>query len=586
MCGIICGISKGSNIFPFLLEGIKNLEYRGYDSFGCAYLDENNEMVIKKDKGTISTITNKYKLDNVVSSCGICHTRWATHGNVSKKNSHPLTDCTGNIAVVHNGIIENYKELKSKLINHKLVSDTDTEIIAHLIEEGLKTNNDLENVVKGVFDTIKGYSSFAVLINGSKKIIGIKNGSPLIFAIADNKYFISSDVPSILNYTNRIVYLFDGDMVVFDENGYRITNLMNKKVKHEVVTVDIDPTKVDKGIYKHYMLKEILEQQKILHDYETYDFSKVKEAADIIKEARKAYVIGSGSSFHAAVYGAKLLRSVGIDSYAIRPNDYNDFEKIITDKDVFIIISQSGETADIIKMLPYIEKNTKIGIINVEGSHLSANVDILIKMNVGVEKAVAATKSFTSSLVLLKFISSYIEHQENEGIKYLKKLNIDMFNLFVPSVYDHIKRVAKVLSKNNDIYFTGVDYGYIASLESALKMKEVSYLHAEAIESFTFKHGTLALINKKSYVVSLYSKDNFDDIANSLDEIRSRGGNIICIGENKLNDKDSLIRTVPSKYFEYIPHIIATQLLAYYTAIERGNDPDKPRNLAKSVTVR
>jgi len=583
MCGIISYVGK-DNAIPYLVEGIRNLEYRGYDSFGGGFI-QNGKVIIKKDAGSIDSIIQKYKIDRYKANLGLFHTRWATHGGVEKKNAHPVTDCSGDIAVVHNGIIENWNEIKKNLYGHKFRSDTDTEVIPHFLEDELKNGESIENGLKKLFKLIKGASSFVVMYKGSDKIYAIKNGSPLVFGIGKNGNFISSDVVSFIKYTNKVIYLYDGDMVVFDKDSYTIENLLGDKYPHPIYQVNLSPMVLSKGKYDHYMIKEINEQPKLLKNFESLDFSIIKRSADRIKEANRVYLLGAGTSYHAAMYGASLFRKSGIDAVAIQGQDINDYKQVLNKDDLFIIISQSGETADIISNLGLLSGIFKIGIINVEGSHLARNVDIFIPMNAGVEKAVAATKSFVNSMVILVMINSFLQGNQEQMIRDLKLLNINLYNLFVPSVISTIKKISKLIKNDQSLFYVGKNDGYLLALEGALKMKEVSYIHAEAFDLAAIKHGPLALISNKSKVISIVTNP-VNDVLYGLEEIKARGGKIIGIYNQKNDLFDYFIHTPEAGIFSFVPQIIVTQLLAYYTSISKGINPDKPRNLAKSVTVK
>ncbi|MDP8012510.1 MAG: glutamine--fructose-6-phosphate transaminase (isomerizing) [Nanoarchaeota archaeon] len=581
MCGIIAYSGK-DNAVPYLVDGIKNLEYRGYDSFGCALIDK-GDIIVRKDVGDTASVLNKYRIIKNFSNQGMFHTRWATHGGISKENAHPLTDCKGEIAVVHNGIIENWQDIKASLDRHRFVSQTDTEVIPHLLEERLSRGDSMERALRAVFNGIKGASSFVVMRKGDSNMYAVKHGAPLVLGLGKNGFFVSSDIPSFLKYTNRVVFLHDGDLVIFNQNSVRIKNLLNKKYKHDVHTVDISPGSLDKGKYRHFMLKEINEQSRLLKLFENYDFSKVRLAASKIRSAHRVYLVGAGSSFHAAAYGALILRKSGIDAIAIQGQDVQNFSRLFERNDVFVIISQSGETADLIRSLQLMN-GFRIGIINTEGSYLSRNVDLVINMMAGIEKAVAATKSFMNTMILLEMINSYANGSSESAMHDLKLLNLNLYSLFVPSVLSAIKRIAEELKDDGDIFYVGRDYGYLISLEGALKMKEVSYIHAEAFDLSTIKHGPLALISQGSKVIASVTEP-VEETFYGLEEIKARGGHIIGISPSNSTVFDEFVHVPEAGVFSFVPLVIVAQLISYYTAVKRGINPDKPRNLAKSVTV-
>ncbi len=584
MCGIIAYNGQDDAV-PYLLEGIRNLEYRGYDSFGCA-LDSKVGIIIKKDIGKVDDVINKYKVQNLSSNKAIFHTRWATHGGVKTENAHPMIDCTHRIAVAHNGIIENWAELKESLGGHKFISDTDTEVLSHLIEEKLNKGADIQTAVKDTFKQIKGSSSFIVLDKQSEDLVAVKKGSPLVLGIAKNGNFLSSDVPSFVRHTNKVVYLSDGDMVVLGKKSYSITNLINKDVKHEVSTVNFSAKHAEKGDYEHFMIKEIMEQLGLMKNLESTDFKDVIQAAALVKNAKLVYLIGAGTSYHAAMLGAKALRENGINAVAVQGQDLITYRKVISADDVFIIISQSGETADIINVLPLMSKNKKIGIINSDGSTLAKEVDVFIPIGAGPEKAVASTKSFTLSGVYSTLIAMFAAGRNEDAIHDLKLMNMNMYNLLVPSVLSAIDKAAEKIKGLENVFFLGRDSDYIMALEGALKLKEVSYIHAEAIDAATFKHGPLALISDKVYAVAIVSESNRNDTLYNLQEVKARGGNIIGISDKNENVFDMFIRTQEGGSFGFVMQSIILQLLAYKTSILKGINPDRPKNLAKSVTVK
>jgi glucosamine--fructose-6-phosphate aminotransferase (isomerizing) len=583
MCGII-GYNGTDDAIPYLVEGIKNLEYRGYDSFGCAF-DKGNSIVIKKDIGRVEDVINKYKLQNLHSNRGVFHTRWATTGSVTVENAHPIMDCTGRIAVAHNGIIENWTELKDSLHGHKFVSNTDTEVLSHLIEENMKGGNTVVDAVKTVFKKIKGSSSFVVLNRDSNELVAIKKGSPLVLGLAKNGIFISSDVPSFVKHTNRVIYLFDGDMAIIGKKHYKISNLISKKIKHNVSIANFSAKDADKGGYEHFMLKEIMEQPGLLKKLEMSDFGEILKIAPLLKTASGVYLVGAGTSFHAARLGARMFRENGINAIPVQGQDLITYKNVILPNDVFIIISQSGETADIITALPIIKANRKIGIINVEGSTLSRAVDILVSLNTGPEKSVASTKAFTLSAVYLTLIAAATAGTLENAISDLKLMNINMYNLLVPSVLAVIRSAAEKINRLDSIFFLGRDYNYIVAVEAALKMKEVAYIHAEAIDAATFKHGPIALVSDKTYAIAFVSGAIEKETLNNLQEVKARGCKIIGIANKPQDVFDIFIRTQDAGRFDFVMQAIIAQLLAYETARKKGLDIDHPKNLAKSVTT-
>ncbi len=585
MCGIIAYAGE-DNAVPYLVDGIRNLEYRGYDSAGCA-LDGGDNLIIKKDVGSVNSVIRNYQIEQQNANRGVFHTRWATHGGVSIENAHPISDCSGDIAVVHNGIVENWDKIRETLNNHKFSTETDTEVIPHLIEEKMMEGKSFKEAVKETALKLEGASSFVVLNRKEKDMIAVKKGSPLVIGIGKKGTFISSDVQSFLKHTNKVVYLHDNDLVTFNAAGYTVENLADPNITHKVDTVDLDYSSVEKGKFEHYMQKEIYEQIGLVDSFLERDKKDIEYAGSLIKNAGRVYFVGSGTSYHASLYGAQLFRFMGIDSFAVQGQELKNYEKIIKSNDIFVIISQSGETSDIIANMRYMEGHKKIGLINVEGSFLSRAVDALILLKVGVEKAVAATKSFTSTLVLITLLAAYISGDIETAMNDLKLLKLNIYNLNVPSVLEAIEKVSDRLKNDESIIYTGAEDGYILSLEGALKMKEVSYIHAEAFDSSAIKHGPLALIENGVNVVAIATRKSRKPLMYGLEEMKARGAHIIGISdENDPKLFDEFIKSVPAKSFEFYPLLMILQMLAYRTAVKRDIDPDKPRNLAKSVTVK
>lgn len=584
LCGIISYLGE-DNAIPALVEGIKKLEYRGYDSFGCAFLND-GKLMVEKDVGKVSEVLGSHKINEYRSSIGIFHTRWATHGGIERRNAHPHKDCSGRIAVAHNGIVENWRLLKGKLVGHTFMSDTDTEVIVHMIEEGIKSGQLFYDSTLSAFRMLTGSSSFVAMHSDLEELIAVKNGSPLILAIARDGYFVSSDIPSVLKFTNRIVYLHDGDAVRISKEGYWIENIFGKSYEHKIYNIDAISSDDDKGKFKHFMEKEIYEQLSIWESLSEFNKDSIIKASDEIKKSGRVYLLGSGTSHYASLYGAKILRDSGIDAMAVEPHDIPSFSKIIKPEDLFLIISQSGETADTISVLDYFRANRKIGIINVQRSFLSRVVDVLIPMGAGVEKAVAATKSLTNTLIILTFISDAISGQIERAVTDANLLALNEFNLAVPSVEEAIEEVAKALCNEEKIFVAGKGEGFILALEGALKLKEVTYIHAEAMDLSSLKHGPLALIEKGTKVITIMTGICDEESMYNVEELKARGATVIGISTKNSSNYDIFIRSVPAGSLGFAPILFIMQLLSYKIALKRGIDPDKPRNLAKSVTVK
>lgn len=581
MCGII-GYIGLNNCIPDLIYGIKKLEYRGYDSFGCAIKTSDGLKVFKTTE-EIEDAVRHFQIDNMISQTAIFHTRWATNGEINEKNAHPQLDCKSKIAVVHNGIIDNADGLKKMMYNHFFLSETDTEVIPHIIEEHMSKGQTFFDSVMIAAQSVVGMSSFVVLHADIDEMIGVKNGSSLILAIDKHGYFISSDIPSVLRKTNRIIYLSDGDIVHLTKNGYSIVNISGITRNHEIKYISPDLSSLEDTKFPHLMVKEIYEQLSIWKELPGLVVEEIKRALNYIRNAERVFFVGSGSSYHVSLYGSILFRKCGKDSIAIQPQEIPDFKNVMKDEDLLIVISQSGETADLIYYLSLIRKNKKVGVINVEQSFLAKSVDLLIPMSVGAEHAVAATKSVSNSLIIVAYMYLFL----SGDVRYIERdahlLELNKFNLIVPSIENKINELADFLKDEDHLFVTGTGKEYILAMEGALKIKEVTYIHAEALDVISLKHGPLAMVEPGTKVISIVGND--DNVRN-IDELKSRGAIIIGISEERFNNFDYFIRTVPAATFSFAPILFILQLLSYNIAVKRGVNPDKPRNLAKSVTVR
>ena len=581
MCGIIGYIGSRNSVLD-LVSGIKKLEYRGYDSFGCA-LKTTDGMKIFKSTKLMDQAICQYNIDKIVSENAIFHTRWATNGGISDINAHPQLDCDMKIAVIHNGIIENAESIKIFLGKHKFVSETDTEVIPHLIEENMKVNLNFYEATMLTARKLSGMSSFVAIHSDNDEMVAFKNGSPLILAIDKSGYFISSDIPSVIDSTNKIIYLSDGDIVRMTKSSFSINNIYNVQHEHALHEVSPDLLSIDNSNYPHLMLKEIFEQLSIWKSLPESLFETIQKVTEYVRNTERLYFVGSGSSYHVSLYGAMLLRKFGKVSLAIQPQDIPDFKHILRRKDIIITISQSGETADMIYFLKQIPEIKKIGIINVEHSNLSNCVNMLIPMGVGGESAVAATKSVSNSLIIVASIYSLLSGSPASLDMDVHLLDLNKFNLVVPSIENKIREIAELLKDEQHIFITGTGKEYILAMEGALKIKEVTYIHAEALDLVSLKHGPLALIEEGTKVIVIIGDD---DYSRNIEELKARGAVIIGIAKEKRKNYDYYIRTVPAGVFSFAPILFILQLLSYEIAVMKGINPDKPRNLAKSVTVR
>ncbi|MFB6182423.1 MAG: glutamine--fructose-6-phosphate transaminase (isomerizing), partial [Candidatus Nanohaloarchaea archaeon] len=506
--------------------------------------------------------------------------RWATHGEVNKENAHPHTDCQEEIAIVHNGIIENYEELKNELSDHKFTSETDTEVVPHLLEEELKKKETKKEAVKSVEQKLEGSYAIVVLFE-TGEITAFKKGSPLAIGLAEEDLFLASDVTPFLEYTKDVIFLEDRDLVHIDED-FEIFN-EGEKVEREVKEVEWDAEEASKEGFDHFMEKEIQEQSETVRRASFQDKSDLEKAERMMDEAEKIYLTGCGTSSYAASLGARYLREAGYNVEAAQSHQLEYRTDEITEDDLVIAISQSGETADLLSMLEDV-KTEVLAIVNVVGSTLARESDLTLYINAGPEIGVASTKAFTAQLTVLKLLK----------LKKIGKLEEGRENLIKTA-----EKIEEVLDKNNKIlnklsnylkdkehvYYIGRSKGYDIARESALKLKELSYIHAESFPGGEFKHGTIALLEDGTPVVSFLKKEGFQDIYSNTKEAESRGADIISVGPENPGDFKFHIE-VPEDPNREILETVCFQKLAYLTAVKLGHNPDKPRNLAKSVTVK
>ncbi|MBU2634313.1 MAG: glutamine--fructose-6-phosphate transaminase (isomerizing), partial [Nanoarchaeota archaeon] len=591
MCGII-GYIGNENCIPILMKGLKRLEYRGYDSIGFSIV-KNNEIKTFKQKGEIKD----FNVSEIYSNLGIGHTRWSTHGEPSDINAHPHNDCENKISIVHNGIVENFESLKKVLINkgHKFKSETDSEVLAHLIEEFYE--GDLTKSVKKALVEIKGTYGLLVVKNDENKIVAARKGSPLVFGIKKGGYFISSDASAIIEHTKDVIYLVDEDVLEINKDNYALSNLKDPNIiDREIERLEWDLEKIEKKGFKHFMLKEIYEQPESIKnvlrgrikDGEikiTIDFDKV-----FIKNLKRIVIVGCGTSWHSALIGKQIIEknckiSVEVD-YA---SEFRYRNPLVNKNDLVVVISQSGETADTLAALRESKKKgaKTIGIVNVVGSTIARECGEGIYLHAGPEIGVASTKAFTSQIMALIILSLFF-NKNKEIIEELEKLSD-----FVKKILDdgNIKKIAEIYYKKNNFLYLGRGINFPVALEGALKLKEISYIHAEGYPAAEMKHGPIALIDEDMPVVVIAKKNGvYDKILSNIQEIKARKGKLIAIAdENDLDIKNKVdhVIYVPKTIEELEPivNVIPLQLLAYYIADLRGCNPDKPRNLAKSVTV-
>ena len=613
MCGIVSYLGK-SNSVPILLKGLKRLEYRGYDSAGLALIDGDNLSCIKQS-GKVSELNSKIEKISMKGSCGIAHTRWATHGPPNDDNAHPHLDQTGKIAIVHNGIIENYSSIKITLEGRgvKFTSDTDTEVLVQLISE-LFYNNDkkvsFENAVKAALQEVVGaYGIVAICVDEPGKMVAARMGSPLVLGVGDGEYLLASDASPIINYTRNVIYLEDDEFVKIDHSGYEISNINSADVITKTLTkIDLTIEEIEKGEFPHFMLKEIHDQKHSISDTMrgrlnldngTSNLGGIAEFLPNILSASRIYITACGTSWHAGLIGKHLIEEYAkVPVHVEYASEFRYRNAIIDANTILIAISQSGETADTLAAIRKSKEHGAItlGICNVVGSSISRETDAGIFTHAGPEIGVASTKAFTAQLTILIMLALKIGRRKgvsrDRGKELVRALrNIDKDVSTILQNIEEIKKVANATSSVNNYLYLGRGINFPVALEGALKLKEISYIHAEGYPAAEMKHGPIALIDKDMPVVFIAPQDDtFSKIMANIEEVKARGGIIITItdkvnsGIEKLSDF-VLITPQTHKYVFPITCSVILQILAYELAVKRGCEIDQPRNLAKSVTV-
>ena len=611
MCGIVGYIGK-RNATPIIIEGIKRLEYRGYDSSGIAILNNENELKIFKESGKIIELERALPSpDKTFGNIGIAHTRWATHGEPNKANAHPHTGCNGNVAVVHNGIIENYKKLRIKLESegHKFQSDTDTEILAHLIEHFVKIENNLTIAVQNALKLVEGTFGIAVICKQYPgKIVAARKGSPLILGIGEDEFFVTSDVTAIIIHTKKVIYLEDNEVVTIESEGYQITNLQNENIKANISIVDWDVSSIDKGEYKHFMLKEIFEQPisvfnafrgRLNERLSTVKLGGLNMPGEELRRIKALQIIACGTSWHAALIGKHIIENLARIPVEVEyASEYRYRNPIIPEDTLVFAISQSGETADTLAGLREAQaKGARVlGITNTIGSTIARESDGGIYIHAGVEIGVASTKAFTSQVTILTLLAILLgrmkDLQPTFGKSFIKELAAIPGKIeLILQKNDEIRKIAETLKDSTNALYLGRGANYPVALEGALKLKEISYIHAEGYPAAEMKHGPIALIDENMPVIAIAPDDAiYEKIISNLEEVRARNGRIISIateGDERIKHLSESVIFIPKtiRTLQPLLTVIPLQLLAYHVADLRGLDVDQPRNLAKSVTV-
>ncbi len=607
MCGIV-GYVGPRKAVPILMEGLKRLEYRGYDSAGIA-LQEPNGLLHEKFAGKISVLDEHLAGRTFDSVCGIAHTRWATHGEPNDTNAHPHTDCHGKIAVVHNGIIENYRALRELLGNkgHRLTTDTDTEVIAHLVEEYYEGN--LVEAVRTALSQVEGTYGIAVLSQDSPdEIVVARNGSPLVVGAGDNENLDASDVSALLQHTKQVIYLNDHELAVVTPDGISVSTLENVQVTPKIEEISWSLGQIEKSGYPYFMPKEIPEQPttirmatrgRLNHDAGTARLNGIAMNLDELNRINRVIITACGTSWHAALIGEHLLEDVARIPVEVEYASEFRYRSPIVPKDTIVIaISQSGETADTLAAVreAKLKGATVLGIVNVVGSTIARETDAGVYIHAGPEIGVASTKAFTSQITVLALITLLLGRQRNLSLETGRNLIHDLESIpekaeQILDKTDEIRKLAEEYSKHDNFLYLGRGINFPVALEGALKLKEISYIHAEGYPAAEMKHGPIALIDENMPVVVIALKDAiYDKVVNNIQEIKARRGRVIAIvtegDEQVCRLADHCIETphVPGPLTPLLS-ILPLQLLAYHMAVIRGCNVDQPRNLAKSVTV-
>lgn len=586
MCGIIGYYGKESAA-PILYGGLKNLEYRGYDSCGIACVS-NNKIELKKDVGTINQVDKKVNLKDMVGTIGIGHTRWATHGRVTKDNTHPHLSNNKTIAVVHNGIINNYENHRNYLKSQgfTFISETDTEIIPNLIEDFMQHGNHFVEAVMNTLKILEGQYAVIVMDNLGNMIAARKE-APLLIGVGNEEYYIASDLTAILPYTKDVIFLEDYDVVVF-ENELKIINQNKGSVTRPIESLKWDAKQIEKGNYDHFFLKEICEQTEVIRKLTETDTAIIKLVAKEIRAAHGIFIVACGTSSYAAQIGTYLFSKIAkVHINFCISSEFEHFSHFLNQGSLIIAISQSGETADTLGAVRIAKaRGAKvISISNVIGSSLMRESGISINQKADPEIAVNSTKAYTSQLAILSLIAYELNWDIEEGIKKLKEVHQDIAYLTSFTARKQVSELAELLKNKEHIFLIGRGLQFPTALEAAHKIKEASYIHAEAFAGGELKHGSNALIEAGTPYIVFVSKGEQDIINNAI-EVKSRGAYVIGIGEDNNSVYDFFLKVRDAGNLNPIVQIIPMQILAYLLATLRGCDPDKPRNLAKCVTVR
>jgi glucosamine--fructose-6-phosphate aminotransferase (isomerizing) len=613
MCGII-GYIGPKEVVPVLIDGLRRLEYRGYDSAGVAVVHD-GAVELRRSAGKLSRLEDVITLNPITGDYGVGHTRWATHGRPTEENAHPHRDCTGRIVVVHNGIIENYLDLKQELQRqgHQFVTETDTEIVAHLVEREM-TDDGLQNAVRRALMFMRGLFALVLLsADDPEKIVAVRNGPPIVVGLGDGEFFVASDIPAILSHTRDVVFLGDEEMVIITRTGVEFTDFFGRPVSKATQRVLWDPIMAEKAGYKHFMLKEIFEQPtaaretilgRVSQDTGKVFLEEMKITDDQLRAVEQVTILACGTSWHAGLVGKFMLEQLArVPVEVDYGSEYRYRSPIVSSNTLAVVITQSGETADTLAALREAKREgaCSIAVCNVVGSMATRETDGTIYTHAGPEIGVASTKAFTSQLVALYLLGLRLGQVRGTLSPEASKPHIDAL-LQLPQLLEQtlkiapaVEDVAAMFQTRTDFLYLGRGINYPIALEGALKLKEISYIHAEGYPAGEMKHGPIALIDERMPVVALAPDDLvFEKMIGNMQEVKARGGSVIALatrGDHKLasvlDSKSDVVLEVPPAPALLTPivMVLPLQLLAYDIAVRRGCDVDQPRNLAKSVTV-
>lgn len=592
MCGIFGYIGERKDAGSIVVKGLKNLEYRGYDSWGVAMRISDGSIKSSKEIGKIGSVKPEDFAQE--SSLAIAHSRWATHGGVTKANAHPHFSGDGRIAVVHNGIIENYLALKDELRSkgHSFVSETDSEIIPHLIEAELKvTGTSLEQAVRRSCLRFEGRYAILVLDATNQGLVAARTGSPLIVGVHEKDVFVASDIPAFIEHTRTVQYLDDGEMIVAQNGHVRFSSIETGEARTKrLVTIDWTVDEAEKGEYEHYMLKEIMDQKETIRRALHQDDAEIMEVAKAIETCLGCILTACGTAGKVCMTADYFFSIVANRHVNYCPaSEFKIYHHFLKPQSLIIVVSQSGETADVLEAMSVAKKagSKVLAIVNSEGSSIARTADYTLLINAGPEKAVASTKAATGQMAVLLLIAHAVAGKLNAGRTLLLETGGQINDMLNPRYIAHIQKIAETIHTHDNMYIIGKGWNYPMALESAIKIQEVSYIHAEGFAAGELKHGPIALIENGTPCIALMGNDEFTaDMASNIMELKARGAMIIGIGPKKLDSFDHWIKVPDAGAAQAIVNVIPIQILAYLLAVLRGRDPDMPRNLAKSVTVK